>query len=149
MGVKTKAKAEFGDFQTPTGLAETVCRLLAQQGLQPRSLLEPTCGYGTLLFAGIQQFTTIEKALGTDINPDHLRQAEVTRDQLSATAQVTLNEADFFDNDWKRVIADLPEPVLLLGNPPWVTNAGQRQFAAQIEFTPTQWSRRNHGQGQL
>jgi hypothetical protein len=38
--------------------------------------------------------------------------------------RVTLNEADFFTSDWKRVIGELPEPILLLGNPPWVTNAG-------------------------
>jgi hypothetical protein len=35
-----------------------------------------------------------------------------------------LRRADFFSFDWPSVIRELPQPVLLLGNPPWVTSSG-------------------------
>jgi hypothetical protein len=34
-----------------------------------------------------------------------------------------LTEANFFLTDWERVVTGLPQPILVLGNPPWVTNA--------------------------
>ena len=34
-----------------------------------------------------------------------------------------LREADFFKTDWESLLADLPEPFLIVGNPPWVTSA--------------------------
>ena len=48
---KTKAKAVYGDFQTPFTLATQICELLAQHSLQPAVILEPSCGFGDLLVA--------------------------------------------------------------------------------------------------
>ena len=45
--MKSFAKVEFGDFQTPEPLAASVCRVLKQQGISPACILEPTCGRGT------------------------------------------------------------------------------------------------------
>jgi hypothetical protein len=119
---KSKSKAEFGDFQTPAVLAQQVCALLARRGLRPASLLEPTCGLGALLFAGLDQFE-VQKAIGADINATHVKWAQATLDQRPHASKVTLMAADFFATDWEAVIDELPEPILVLGNPPWVTNA--------------------------
>ena len=43
-----------------------------------------------------------------------------TRDNAS---KVDVAQANFFLTDWERVLSDLPEPILVLGNPPWVTSA--------------------------
>lgn len=120
---KSKTIAEYGDFQTPVSLAQAVCALLAQHGLRPRSLVEPTCGYGSLLFAGVSQFKSIEQAIGVDINSDHIRWAQTALLRPQNAGRVKLVHADFFVTDWERVLRDLPEPILVLGNPPWVTNA--------------------------
>ena len=32
-------------------------------------------------------------------------------------------QTDFFDTDWMALTAGLPKPLLIVGNPPWVTNA--------------------------
>ena len=32
-------------------------------------------------------------------------------------------QASFFDVDWNDILRDLPEPILVVGNPPWVTNS--------------------------
>ena len=121
---RTKHKTEYGDFQTPRGLAQRVCALLAEQGLEPAALLEPTCGLGNFLFAGLDQFKNVRKAFGADINPEYVAQAEQALSQRQDAAKVKLVQASFFVTDWQAVLGELPDPVLVLGNPPWVTNAG-------------------------
>jgi hypothetical protein len=123
MGKKTAPIAEYGDFQTPANLAQIVCALLARDGLKPKALLEPTCGRGSLLFAGANQFACIEQIIGADVNAEHIKCARAILDHRDDSARFTLTEADFFATDWARVVASLPEPILLLGNPPWVTSA--------------------------
>lgn len=119
---KEKAIAEYGDFQTPPVLAKRVCALLAERGLRPASLIEPTCGLGSLLFAALDQFA-VQAAVGADINATHIKWAKIALEQRRDVANVTLKESDFFTADWRSIIRSLPEPVLVLGNPPWVTNA--------------------------
>ena len=55
--------------------------------------------------------------LGYDVNPDHVAAAR------TAAARARVEFADFFDKDWSRVLHSLDDPILLIGNPPWVTNA--------------------------
>ena len=42
---------------------------------------------------------------------------------VSSHTHVKIEQADFFLTDWSRVIEKLPQPILIIGNPPWVTNA--------------------------
>src|SRR4030095_7712019 len=37
--------------------------------------------------------------------------------------KVTIEVGDFFTTDWKKQIDILPSPILVIGNPPWVTNS--------------------------
>ena len=122
---KSKTKAEYGEFQTPPGLAQQVCALLARRGLQPSAVLEPTCGFGSLLFAALDEFVP-EKAVGADINATYIKWAQAALAQRKQPGHVTLTTADFFATDWQAVIASLPDPVLVLGNPPWVTTPRSR-----------------------
>ncbi len=41
--LERKRIAEFGDFQTPPELAAKVCEIVSRLGVQPLSLIEPTC----------------------------------------------------------------------------------------------------------
>ena len=55
------------------------------------------------------------------------------------THKTRLIQADFFATDWKRLISELPEPILVLGNPPWVTNSqlgvlGSRNLPIKSNF---------------
>lgn len=120
-------KVEYGDFQTPPALARRVVRTLSRQGLRYGSILEPTCGRGSLLLAAAAEFDNGGPALGFDINPTYLEEARQAA--ASAGLEVTLALADFFQTDWAAIVKGLPGPVLILGNPPWVTSAelGRRQ----------------------
>ncbi|MCA9541042.1 MAG: hypothetical protein KC620_19210 [Myxococcales bacterium] len=114
----------FGDFQTPPALARAVCRRLASLGLTPGAVVEPTCGVGGFLAAAATAFASAT-LLGVEIDPGH---AEAAR-QAAPSARVEVG--DFFTTDWPDRLAALPGPVLVLGNPPWVTAAEQGALGAK------------------
>ena len=45
------SRAEYGDFQTNSKLAENICKLLKKQGINPDLIIEPTCGKGNFLIS--------------------------------------------------------------------------------------------------
>jgi hypothetical protein len=108
---------EFGDFQTPIELASRICRLLATNGHAPRSVLEPTCGVGGFVEASSTVWPGAELS-GVEINPEYV--AEATK-RLSGRA--TIQQGDFFTFDWGALLERQIQPMLVVGNLPWVTNA--------------------------
>jgi len=117
---QAKQKVEFGDFQTPLDLAREVCILLARTDLSPSSILEPTCGKGAFLGAALQAFPGATAARGFDCNPDHV---QVSLAAVADHPHARVECGDFFKVDWDGVLSELPDPILVVGNPPWVTNA--------------------------
>src|SRR5690606_1435657 len=114
--LKSKTIAEFGDFQTPPELADQVCSLLWQKRIDPETVLEPTCGKGNFLATARSHFPKA-RLIGFDINLDYVQQA---RERIPVCE---VSVASFFDLDWPKVLNDLPKPLLVIGNPPWVTNS--------------------------
>jgi hypothetical protein len=121
-GKRSKKTIEFGDFQTPMALARSVCQVVATRGLSPASVVEPTCGLGNFLVAALERFPTIGNALGADINPSYVRcaRAAIAERQFAGKTRVVCG--DLFDLDWPSLLRELPDPLLVIGNPPWVTN---------------------------
>ncbi|PQO31883.1 SAM-dependent methyltransferase [Bremerella cremea] len=119
--VKSRQKTEFGDFQTPSELAAAVCHRLQADGVSPASVLEPTCGQGFFLEAAAHQFPEAKLLMGREWNADYVASASLRLD--AASDRLDLAQADFFQEDWPQQIESLPGPVLILGNPPWVTNS--------------------------
>lgn len=114
---KTAVKTEFGDWQTPGELAALVCATVSRR-IQPASVFEPNCGEGTFLRAAIHTFPTVRRILGLEVNHDY-----VLRSQSISHASLNVIHGDFFDYQWTKDIKQLPDPLLVLGNPPWVTNS--------------------------
>lgn len=109
---------QFGDFQTPPDLARDVCRLLVRRAIVPQAIVEPTCGQGAFLSAAAAAFPTVRPLLGVEINAAHVA---TSRERLGGAADV--DQGDFFAMDWNAVLSRSAGPWLVLGNPPWVTNA--------------------------
>ncbi len=121
--MKTPSKIEFGDFQTPPTLAGEVCGLLRRQGVEPETVLEPTCGIGAFLVAAAAAFPKARLA-GWDINPAYVEQARLALSRAGAVSRAQIDASDFFAHDWDKELAATHGRVLVLGNLPWVTNAG-------------------------
>lgn len=122
-GASTKQRVEFGDFQTPPALARDVCRLIRETWRFPASALEPTCGVGAFLLAASREFQSLQRLQGVEINSGYAAEA---RSSLTAEAREqnwNVLEEDFFAADWKAILDLLPDPLLVIGNPPWVTNS--------------------------
>jgi len=116
-------KIEFGDFQTPQGLARDVCSAIQRTGFVPASVIEPTCGRGTFLVAALEAFPRTSRFLGMDQDATYVEEATRATNSIRNDRHVEVLVGDFFDTDWPDVVRRLPTPVLVPGNPPWVTNA--------------------------
>ena len=113
----------FGDFQTPSSLAIDVACLIRQQGFMPRSILEPTCGKGSFVAACLETFAGAEQFAGIDINQQYIDESRNLIGRSMHEKKVELICADVFSFDLQGLVARLPDPLLIIGNPPWVTNA--------------------------
>ena len=120
-----RERVERGDWQTPPALAQAVVELVARTGERFASVLEPTCGTGVFL-AAARRFSAAQ-LVGFERSPSYVESA---RSRLAGTG-ASVTQADFFATDWASVIAGLPEPLLVLGNPPWVTNSTLGALAAE------------------
>ncbi len=116
-------KIEFGDFQTPRSLARDVCSVIERTGFSPASVIEPTCGRGAFLLAALESFPRATHFLGVDQEGAHVLEATRATNSIRHDKQVHILQGDFFDTDWSDIVARLPKPILIVGNPPWVTNA--------------------------
>lgn len=109
-------RVEFGDFQTPDLLAREICNLLREMGVSPRTIVEPTCGQGSFLRACLSVFPECSRFLGFEVNSDYVQRAQ-------ALPRVEVQLENFFDKDWHGALGTLDEEILVIGNPPWVTNS--------------------------
>jgi hypothetical protein len=108
-------------------------------------VLEPTCGLGRFLETAAVHFPGAA-LVGRDVNPEYVAYARAALstsvDAPGETAQrpVDLAVADFFGTDWASVLDGLQAPLLVLGNPPWVTNSTLGGLGAHN--APTKHNRR-------
>jgi len=116
-------KKEYGDFQTPLSLARRVATLIGQKENHFGTIIEPTCGVGALLEAAAERFGTSPRYLGFDVNSDYVEAARVALARVGPREGI-VQQRDFYTIDWKQLLSEEPGPVLLIGNPPWITNAG-------------------------
>jgi hypothetical protein len=113
-------RRDLGDFQTPPALVAAVLDALGPIGRRWPRVLEPTCGRGHFL-AGL---------LGRADPPREIKAIEI-QDDLAASARAVVGDGDgaviranLFDLDLRRDLSWRGRgPLLVVGNPPWVTNA--------------------------
>lgn len=114
---------EFGDFQTPDALAFQATQLVKALGVDPHTIIEPTCGLGVFLLAAAKAFPHAKRILGVEINRLYIDELRLHIERENVNAPVEILHADFFALNWIEMIKELPDPILFIGNPPWVTSA--------------------------
>ncbi|MBI4318989.1 MAG: SAM-dependent methyltransferase [Chloroflexi bacterium] len=118
---------QWGDFQTPLDLASRVCRTLADDGVSPRVIVEPTYGAGNFILAALKSFTSIKRVYAVEIQDKyqwHLKAALLTQALHGhrPAADIELHKDDIFTHRFPKDLLGAHD-LLVLGNPPWVTNA--------------------------
>lgn len=115
-------KSEFGDFQTPSILAREIAAFLRESGLTPDAIVEPTCGRGSFIQAAMEAFPHANTIHGFDINPQYVRDAsDAARNNHGPKPHIECR--NFFQIDWSEFLSTVAGNVLVIGNPPWVTNS--------------------------
>ena len=113
-------RIERGDWQTNLGLARAVIARVAGTLRSPETVIEPTCGEGSFLVAAGERFPRAT-LVGYEINAQYTRMARAALRRSGRQASVVTK--DFFALDWERELRGRSGPILVLGNPPWVTTA--------------------------
>lgn len=116
-------KKEYGDFQTPLSLARRVAALVQLEEIDIGTVVEPTCGVGAFLHATAERFGKSINYLGFDLNADYVKAAGATLAQLGLPAN-NVQQRDFYTINWREFLSKQSGPLLVIGNPPWITNAG-------------------------
>ena len=114
---------ELGDFQTPLPLVEIILNYLGSLGKQWTRALEPTCGRGNFIEGLLKQARPPYEIQGIEIQPSYYELARKVA-QRSQASTVVIRQANLFDLNLRRSLQWSHEgPLLIVGNPPWVTNA--------------------------
>ena len=123
-------KSEYGDFQTPLELARTICRWLSQNGVAPEVLIEPTLGQGHFILAALDTFPSLRFVYGVEIYEPYVNEAKrsiehlLSRQKRNHRPSINLYQEDVFQFSFDAISQKhRDQKILVLGNPPWVTNA--------------------------
>lgn len=125
-----KSQEAYGDWQTNLELALNICRLLKDSGVNPKVIIEPTCGKGNFILAALQTFDSIEVIYGIEIHKPYLDELKTKILQYHIhnpgkdKVKIHLYNQNIFNFDFADIKKSFDKrEVLVLGNPPWVTNS--------------------------
>lgn len=118
----TNSKIELGDFQTPDELTDKIVLRLKEFGINPPTIIEPTSGEGHFIVTARKYFPK-SHIFGLEINKTYISELQAKLKNLKLEKDITLIHQDFFLFDWEKFLDEVKEPILFLGNPPWVTNS--------------------------
>ena len=122
-------KDEYGDWQTNSLLANKITKQISTS-FQPQVLIEPTCGKGNFILAALDTFSSVDEVFAIEIYKPYLQilKTEILQRYLdrryTKKIRFHLIHCSVFDIDWKNIKQQIgSKKLLVLGNPPWVTNS--------------------------
>lgn len=123
-------RSEYGDFQTNEALAKKVSLFLSKKQANPQIIIEPTCGKGNFIIACLATFSSIENVYGIEIYKPYVWETKFNIIEFylnkpqEQKAQISIIHCNVFDYDFQKIAKQYSEKeILVIGNPPWVTNA--------------------------
>ena len=128
-------KVEYGDFQTNIILAKRITQKLQQNNISPRIILEPTCGQGNFIIASLVNFDKIEKIYAIEIQEKYIWQAKFNildfflTNTNTSKPEINIIHSSYFNFDINSIREFIKnKELLIIGNPPWVTNSTLSQI---------------------
>lgn len=123
-------RVEYGDFQTNIDLTNAVTNVLLKKNISPEIIIEPTCGKGNFILASLQRFPTIKQVIGIEIYEPYIWQCKFNildyhiSNPEANKPLVQLYHFNVFDFDFSELKEQVQKAsLLIIGNPPWVTNS--------------------------
>lgn len=123
-------RAEYGDFQTNEDLASKVTLHLVSKNILPKVVIEPTCGKGNFIIASLKNFKSITTIFGVEIYKPYVWETKFNiinfhlENPKSNKPEISILHCNVFDFDFKNIAKQFYlEEILIIGNPPWVTNS--------------------------
>ena len=116
-------KKEYGDFQTPFRLRDASRRWLKQKKMHFGTIVEPTCGRGAFC-------RLLSSFLASRLITGDLMSMPTTWKQLVLPFRSSDRPLRLFSSvtsiyQLERIpLSEQSGPLLIIGNPPWITNAG-------------------------
>lgn len=124
---RTTIREDYGDWQTSYGFAKSVCLYLKSRGIAPDIIVEPTCGIGNFIAAAIDVFDSVKKVYGVEIFKGYIEQTEKKLQEYQNSNRIVsynLYNTNVFSFDFGEIVSENQnQNILVLGNPPWVTNS--------------------------
>lgn len=123
-------RSEYGDYQTNERLTNAVTSLLLAKNVMPEVVIEPTCGKGNFIVSALISFPSIKHVIGIEIHEPYVWQCKFNildyfiKHPDAHKPIIQIFHYNVFDFDFvglKRQIIN--KNLLILGNPPWVTNS--------------------------
>ena len=123
-------RAEYGDFQTNTELANKVAFYLTIKNVSPEIVIEPTCGKGHFIVASLKHFSNIKEVFGIEIYKPYVWESKFNiidfylNNPTENKPKISIIYSSVFDFDFKTISKEnSTKEILIIGNPPWVTNS--------------------------
>ena len=123
-------RAEYGDFQTNDDLAHKAILHLVSKNISPEIIVEPTCGKGNFIIASLNNFKNIENIVGVEIYKPYVWETKFNiinfylENPDNNKPEILISHCNVFDFDFKTIAKQfLTKQILIIGNPPWVTNS--------------------------
>lgn len=127
-------RAEYGDFQTNEDLTNKVTLHLISKNISPKIVIEPTCGKGNFIIASLKNFSTISSIFGIEIYKPYVWETKFNIINFYIESrnfgtkknkpEISISHSNVFDFDFKKIAKQISlEEILIIGNPPWVTNS--------------------------
>jgi hypothetical protein len=123
-------RAEYGDFQTNEDLASKVTLHLVSKNILPKVVIEPTCGKGNFIIASLKNFKSITTIFGVEIYKPYVWETKFNiinfhlENPKSNKPEISILHCNVFDFDFKKIAKQFYlDEILIIGNPPWVTNS--------------------------
>ena len=116
--MSTLNKLEYGDYQTPLDFCKKVVKII-KNVVNPSVILEPTFGIGNFIKAIDKQFDNVRNIYGIEINEGYFESVQGISEKF-----IGYNE-NIFEFNHKKIINKIRkgDELLIIGNPPWVTNS--------------------------
>ena len=136
--VSESDRAEYGDFQTNIELSNAVCKLLEEEAVSPDVVIEPTCGKGSFILSVLKTFKNIKSIYGIEIYKPYVWETKFAildfflKHPEHSVPAIEIIHQSIFNFDFNTISSrHQNQKLLVIGNPPWVTNSKLSALGSQ------------------